>query len=353
MRCSFLDDDHQQGRATRQLSSLSPECPTDAQSQSAFANFEDQDAALMTHYTTLVYLSTTDDLDSLETWRSTVPSLALSFPYLRHGLLALSAMHVRLTSPPNLQSFYLDLARQHLDQALESYIPQLAATTEQSCPALFAFSVLLPALSLSFLQSVDTDLQGTGYVAEFVQTWNFLLGATAVAREARPWIASSPVSPLMTLRDMDNVLPCVAEGPRMALEGLLEQSERYGLQPLLPGDGQSAEAMPRTTSQGSVYNSSIELLSNAFPTNEGSPPQLAAVIAWPVFIDKEFFHLLGRGDPMALVILAYYGRALHGFSGFWWLQGLGSRLIQAVAQILGMGYYHLLQWPLQEVAIGT
>lgn len=102
-----------------------------------------------------------------------------------------------------------------------------------------------------------------------------------------------------------------------------------------------------------LYQDSIEMLSNAFPTTDGQPARLGAVIGWPVFTDRRFLDLLRHNDPLALIVLAYYGRALHAFSGIWWIHGLGQRLVQAVSQILGADYRPLLNWPLQGVAVGA
>lgn len=93
------------------------------------------------------------------------------------------------------------------------------------------------------------------------------------------------------------------------------------------------------------------MLSNAFPTNTNQPPRLPAVIGWPVFTEGGFVQLLARKDPMALIILAYYGAALHTLSGFWWLQGLGARLVQAVSKVLGPDSSPLFLWPLTETSL--
>lgn len=172
----------------------------------------------MAHYSTRVYLTATDEAQRLTAWQITIPRLALSCQYLRHGLLAFSAMHFRLACPQHRQSFYADLARQHLAKALDLYIPHLRSNTEGSCAALFAFSTLVPALSYSFLQAVDTDLQGEDFIRQFLCIWNYLHGAKLVAHEARPWIHQSVISSLVTLRKLEDRTPYVEEDTRMALQ---------------------------------------------------------------------------------------------------------------------------------------
>ena len=288
----------------------------------------------------------TDETDHIATWQMTLPNMALSCFYLRHVLLSLSAMHVQLISTPSHRQTYITTARRHLAQALESYIPHMRVNTEESCASLFAFSNVLPALTCSFLQSMDTNMLGMEYVLQLIHTWKFLLGAAAVAREASSWIDHSVVSPLVSLKSLGNLLPQLADDPRAALQkvwdsqGLCEDQEH--------GDSTRQYQLSGSMCHRDIYRTSVEMLSNAFPTRTGKLPSLAAVIGWPVFVGAQFITLLTHNEPMALVILAYYGRALQAFSGFWWLQDLGLRLIRAVAEILGPDNHPLLlQWPLQ------
>ena len=92
------------------------------------------------------------------------------------------------------------------------------------------------------------------------------------------------------------------------------------------------------------------MLSNAFPTEDGKPPRLGGVIGWPVFNDKDFLQLLRKKDDMALIVLAYYGAALHSFNSFWWLESLGARPVQSVSQTLASDSSPILQWPLKRVS---
>jgi len=352
----ILDFDQAGDRSTSQDSSLRQERTGIMRSQPAGVGvLYPHDAELTNNYVTSACFTATDEAERFAIWQGTIPSIALSCSYLRHGLLAFSAMHIRLTCSPDRRPFYASLARQHLSKAPESYIPQLGTNTGESCPALFAFSSLLPALSYSFLQAVRTDLQGEDYIKQFIRIWHFLLGATAVAKGGRRWINESILAPLVTLKSIENVLPQVADSPRTALQGLLDQIRLSGLSAAPRGQGEhhrtQADTLSSEARQRSLHEGSVEMLSNAFPTNTNQPPRLPAVIGWPVFIEGGFVQLLARKDPMALIILAYYGAALHTLSGFWWLQGLGARLVQAVSKVLGPDSSPLFLWPLTETSL--
>ena len=346
-RCSFRDSDQQEGSVIQCTLNPSPK-RIGMQTQFSTGNVEPQHAELMTHYFSTACFTATDEAQLWTVWQTTIPTLALSSSYLNHALLAFSAMNMRLTSSPCRQPFFTALARQHLSQALCSYIPQLGRNTEQSCPALFAFSAILPAVSFSLLQSDECHLEGEDYIKQFIKIRNFLVGATLVAKNAKQWIRSSCVSPLLALRSLENVLPHVADNPRVALQALLEQIRLYDSKTQKPQT--HIDPLSGETESGSVYESSVEVLSNTFPSINGQPPRLGAVLGWPVFVDQDFFRLLSQNDPIALVILAYYGAALHSLSNIWWLQNLGARLVKAVCQIVGSKSSSLFQWPLAQTS---
>ncbi|KAL8886468.1 MAG: hypothetical protein Q9192_006480 [Flavoplaca navasiana] len=330
-----------------------PESGMTAQGQFHMANFDDHDAQLMAHYSTIVCFTITDELDRVKVWQTTIPSLALSWPFLRHGLLALSAMHYRLACPVDRQIYFADSARRHLSIALELYIPHVQATSAESCAALFAFATIVPAVCYSFLQAIDTELEGDDLINQFLYIWNYLSGPKAVAQEAQQWIHQSEVASLVSLRRLENIIPGLAHEPRTALQTLLIQCQPRYQDPFSKGEDtntgwQHQEALPN---QFEHYKHAIEMLSNAFPTSTGQPAQLSAVIGWPVSTSQAFLDLIRSKDPLALSILAHYGKALQAFSGFWWLDGLGRRLIQAVYQVLGEDHVHLIQWTLHESAV--
>ena len=330
-----------------------PESSMNAQGQFHVANFDDHDAQLMAHYSTTVCFTITDELDRVKVWQTTIPSLALSWPFLRHGLLALSAMHYRLACPVDRQIYFADSARRHLSIALELYIPHVQATSAESCAALFAFATIVPAVCYSFLQAIDTELEGEDLINQFLYIWSYLLGPKAVAQEARQWIHQSEVASLVSFRWLEDIIPNLADEPRTALQTLLVQCQPRYKDPFSEGEDtspswQQQETLPERFGH---YKHAIEMLSNAFATSTGQPAQLGVVIGWPVFTSQAFLDLIRSKDSFALAILAHYGKALHAFSSFWWLDGLGRRLIQAVYQILGADHIHLIQWTLDELAV--
>ena len=96
-----------------------------------------------------------------------------------------------------------------------------------------------------------------------------------------------------------------------------------------------------------TYNEAIRRLIVALPDALGQQPTISDVIGWPVFLLPEFTTALRARDPLSIVILAYYGAALHTLGDTWWLKGIGARLVRAVEHIMDAEMHHLMQWAVE------
>ena len=94
------------------------------------------------------------------------------------------------------------------------------------------------------------------------------------------------------------------------------------------------------------YTLAIQYLYLTFPNALDEKAGRSQLIGWPVFLLPDYLTALRDRDPMALVILAYYGAALHRATYIWWLRGLGARLVRAVSELVGHERQRLLAWPL-------
>ncbi|EXJ72191.1 uncharacterized protein A1O5_04695 [Cladophialophora psammophila CBS 110553] len=280
-------------------------------------------------------------------WQVTVPSLAFNQPFLRHGLLALAAMHIRYTSPVPRQTKYLDLASQHQERALEGYIPQLESITPENCHSLLAFSALLLAIQHSFISVLDSAIDSHEHVAEVISVFEYVIGATVIAFEGEVWLRQGGMKPLMERgTEPQSLLPILAEDPRNALGSLLSYVRHLGEKPGLSSARGTTAHMP-------IYVRSIEMLTNAFPTEDSERRMFDDMIGWPHYVGADLVRLLRAQDQMALVILAQYGVALDAFRDIWWLEGVGARLVHGIARMLAVEFIPLVQWPLDKVSIGA
>ncbi|KIW27205.1 uncharacterized protein PV07_06964 [Cladophialophora immunda] len=333
-------------QSSGESSSSTPQASASAQSLEHMTDMLDQhDEELIRRWSEATCFTMGDRYELAPMWQVTVPGLALSQPFLRHGVLALAAMHIRCTSPLPLQTKYLDLASQHQDRALEGYIPQLENITAENCHALFAFSALLLAIQYSFISVLDSEIDGHEYIAEVASVFEYVIGATVIAFEGEVWLRQGGMQPLMARgTEPRSILSELIEGPQNALGSLLSYVHHLG-------DNPGLSVARETTANIPVYVRSIEMLTNAFPTQDTERRIFDDMIGWPHYVGADLVRLLRAQDQMALAILAHYGVALEAFRDIWWLEGVGARLVRAIARVLPLEFGPLVQWPLERVSV--
>ncbi|KAL9109762.1 MAG: hypothetical protein Q9227_005631 [Pyrenula ochraceoflavens] len=298
---------------------------------------------LLHHYTTRTCFTMTDDIQLHHIWQIVIPKQAFSHEFLLHGLLALAALHYRRESSGSHSTTFTELAQQHQEQALTSYIPLLQTIDEVNCHALFAFSSIIGALSYGFLQISEDRISDEEYVRSFADIFDLLIGATAIAVQARPWLRAGDLSIMMApTPNFDERMVDSCDQARTALQFLLQSIRHLSISPSGPDYFTGAN---HGTHQ-ETYASSIIKLGLLFP---GSPrgrklPTMSQLVGWPIFAGSSYITLLKAHDPIALVILAHYGAALHASSHVWWLQGLGARLISSVSRMIGKEWHPYLGW---------
>ncbi|KIW71310.1 hypothetical protein PV04_03491 [Phialophora macrospora] len=349
-RCSFLDSDPSGGALVHSSPGSSSSTPQPSAASihgphELTDSLEQYDEELIKHWSEATCFTMDDRWETFAIWRVAVPALALDQPFLRHGLLALSSMHLRHTATAPLQSRYVDLASQHQARALAGYIPELRTITSDNCHALFAFSALLLPIQYSFISAMDGEIDTEEVLGEITSVFDSVIGATVIAFHGEAWLRSGVLRPLMTrTTDPENILPHLVKEPQNALRSLMAHVEHLAQNAEITTDGDVLAKIP-------IYVRSIETLTNAFPTENAERRIFGDMIGWPRFVGGDLVRLLRARDQMALVILAHYGVALNAFNGIWWLDKVGARLIHAISRMLSPEFLALVQWPLNRIAV--
>ena len=167
-----------------------------------------------------------------------------------------------------------------------------------------------------------------------------LMGAVVVAVCARDWLRQGDLAPLMRpIAPFDQCIARLEPDCRTALESLLN---------VMPGADGSPEAL--AGGDHATYTTAIRALSVAFPHADGELPAISELVSWPVAVGAPYLALLKRRDPPALVILAYYGAALHLGGRAWYLLGLGARLVRAVSEAIGEVWRPKMTWAERQIS---
>ncbi|TEY61489.1 hypothetical protein BOTCAL_0168g00220 [Botryotinia calthae] len=102
-----------------------------------------------------------------------------------------------------------------------------------------------------------------------------------------------------------------------------------------------------------AYNNAISTLQDVFMILNSSEADNGIVLIWPFLLDAEqgFATLLKEMRPLALVILAHYGVALHISRDDWFIGEWGRKLVLDVKKTLSLAgseaeLQELMAWPL-------
>jgi hypothetical protein len=306
----------------------------------------------MHNYATATCVTLTEKPHIQKIWQNVVPKIALSHPFLMHGLLALSALQLFQTHPSSPRRLlYSELAMTHQHLALTGFTPMLECITEENCAALFSFSCVITALSFAYLGFSDAK-SATDEFKSVIDVFDLLIGSTVIVQKSRQSIEKSPIAPLLRLENFDielgpsTPMPKDLEVALDALEDRVRASTSLENQPHLRYGIECTDQQNVVT----TYIRSIEELRRTSIRAEIHPSDQGLIFCWPVLVDSSYMVLLRKHDPLALIIFAHYGVLLHRIEAeAWFSKGVTARLLNAISEILGPEWQDLLRWPIEKV----
>ncbi|EEH04241.1 C6 zinc finger domain-containing protein [Histoplasma capsulatum G186AR] len=298
------------------------------------SNLHLDDLKLMHHYTTVTCTTLSNTPEHIDIWRTVIPKEALAHPFLMHGLLSLSALHLIESSSnddPNRRK-YVELATMHQHLALAAFRPVLNDITPSNCNAVFAFSSLIAALAFAFSRFVGRPGGGEP-VAELLQDFLLFRGVESVLSTFWEIIQKGELGPMIR-RPAINASQPISKDVINALDYLHDCNGDHVTQ-------LSAE-------EKDANNHAIRELRISF---ERPASSWENVFRWPILLPEAYLAHLKARKPMALVILAHYCVVLSRLDSCWWSQGWATHLFEAIYRSLGTSWRPLLRWPMQMVGL--
>jgi hypothetical protein len=206
-------------------------------------------------------------------------------------------------------------------------------------------------------------------------TFSLLQGASTVIRDFWPWLREGPISALFLNRfqslevesDTQSRLGSSYSAFELLIKHINSRSSRSSLAlSSSPASLSFSSQHPSSTSLSSgeldTYRNTVSTLQKVFVLINSSDTDNGVVLTWPFLLEREwgFAALLKEMKPLALVILAYYGVALHAFRSDWYIGDWGQRLVIDVEKTLALAggetreaeWHELMAWPLEMVKNG-
>jgi len=251
-----------------------------------------------------------------------VPQLAANFPFLLHGILACSALHLAHCDAKQ-QSEYIVQAMRHQDHALPSFRWTIMHVDIENGQAVLAFAFFLVVCALG-LGSDDERLFliADGPESDLSTHWiSFLRNGCSMLCPIWPELMSGLLAPLAVLwRDDLNIT-------RLPTDPLF-----LSLLSAVPSD-KNGPMNYWSDSEIEIFNDSAAKLADAFAFAEqcGSALSIWDVLnAWVMRVTTEYLTLLQKNHPGALLLLAYYSLLLRPLQKSWFLHHRVDKLLDEI-----------------------
>jgi hypothetical protein len=298
------------------------------------------DLDLLEHFKSCTYLDIGHSSASRQLWQTTIPLLAYKHSFLKHGILACSALHLAYLNPLQKKRYKVTAAY-HQNRALPEFRSAIVDVNENTYDALFAFSQLLIIYCFAS-EGPDNDLPLLRQNHELgLPDWLYIIrGNCTIFETVRQCIEKGPLKALKLEGPDKEVLCTVSENPERArrLGGLLaaiSQVTEVYLSPL-PGallELSRAFSNPRAARSNSLFTI------------------WTAVYIWPVQVSQEYLDLLKDKDPVALILLAHYCILLAQLDSHWYMGGYSKKLFSRIYNQLDQEWRQWLHWPLEEIGL--
>ncbi|KAI1739499.1 hypothetical protein F4680DRAFT_137517 [Xylaria scruposa] len=269
-------------------------------------------------------------------WRITVPELAFSSAtYLADTLLAVSALHLRSSSPHDRE--LIRASHSYMASACSEYGACLSkGVTESNAEALFLTAALIAFQSTASRIFARDDINDRSAGYSLPLSWfHSFQGVKAVVAATWQWLCTSTI-----------VIPIIESQPALNLD--LSGQPTFFSDLMVGVDDEIAkfESDPATHFETRIaYQHAIAVLDWVHKI-----PYTGAVLVFLATVSRRFIELLEARRPRALAILASYFALLRCIDDVWWLKGVARREIMGIVSLFDPDdeeWWPRLQWPLR------
>ena len=287
-------------------------------------------------------------------WLTSIPQLGQQFPFIIHAILSISALHLAFLKPMDRQKCIVTAAH-YQNQALQSFRSKISKVEVANAYAMFAFSRLI------VLHELASANFGNNAIMEYPDGRYMVLGDEEVLprwlklrldsfKLLRPYILSNFGDPQQVPRPskrLDEVTPVDwASNPY--------DTEFAAISPLFEANvscvAPSARELMENAACANAFNGLRQAFAVPYATQQWGKFYDATVF-WPLKQSERFFELVSRGNPRALIVMAFYCVILHRVENHWFMQGQGRHLLSNIEKRLGNAWRCWIQWPLHELGI--
>ncbi|PTU22163.1 hypothetical protein P175DRAFT_0557089 [Aspergillus ochraceoroseus IBT 24754] len=298
------------------------------------------DLELMMHWYNEMYLALSRNPKTEIIWRLYIPEEALSHPFLMHGMLAASALHIARTRPARMGSDgsppgrdYLQVAVAHQNQALALFRDQLGSIDIHNGKAMFAFAGITVLYAFGFPHQPDPNNPGSTAVEDLLQAFVLVRGMQQILNQTMATVFEDPKwAPMRDLEDYDVIL----SGNAQAAVDRLHKA-----------NGNCARQDP-ILHDSLLYQETIDNLADLMAgVKAGMGFSLACRFA--IKLQAAFVDRVRERRPLAMVIMVHYCAVMHQLRDVWFGDEWGTRVAQEIWYILDDQWRPLVHSSMEQI----
>ena len=295
---------------------------------------------LLDHYTNVTYKTLVQREEGPKFWRTEILQIAQDHPFVMHGLLAISALHLARLHPDR-RGESKAVAYEQQQHALPLYKAAMDRADEGTCHALFAFASILAVLEFAAPEVPDGLMFLVSKDDGELPAWLHLVrGGCILLWTLWHVISNGPMKALI--------------GPGQDPTDVPYGPDDHHLTGLLPLFSSPGTVLSADSAELEVYLDSLQSLRWVFTlpyVNESSFTYRYVIQLWPAKVPQNYITMLNERRPGALILLAYYCVLLDRASGWWYLEGRAMQLMSHISTNLNTEHLIWIQWPLQVITI--
>ncbi len=286
---------------------------------------------LMYHYSvyTSSELSTTNLRPLLQ---HDILKQAAKHPFLMHGLLAISALHLADKEPASAAE-YLPLSIHHQNLAISSFRPALVAICEENCHAVFAQASVI-SMSSMFLTCVRSrvDPNYEPSVDEFIEPYLLTRGIAEVVVAAQNWIIGGPLVVMLGGHVVPDVEHCTIPYAVQSHFDNIRDKFRHSFQ--------DEEELPALLE---ALASLEHIYKELTVGSKGSEDNPGLVWKWPAATPHNYTSKLRLHHPGALVLYAHFAILSRKYDHNWFHKGWSDLAVTTISNALSPEWQALIK----------
>ncbi|KAI9373443.1 hypothetical protein BJX61DRAFT_533115 [Aspergillus egyptiacus] len=290
---------------------------------------------LMHKFSTETYQSLCNSSSDFYIWQMVVPRKALDHDFLMNGILAIASLHIASSTEASAALTYINTALEYHNQTLTPFRLAIDDINPENCDAVFAHSVVTTIIGIALPHLTTEKDERIGMMEKIILAAELLQGVSKIQRICRPWMKLKLFTSGSDFWERANT--GLDDDTQAALNDVSALTDEV-----------------TNADQRCVLKETLQMLRQCF-TRYANLRDIASVLAWLATVDKEYVYALRCRQPVALLILMYWGALLHELHGrVWWGKNSGIQLVLDLLpelQTYHSRWERVLLWPKRKIGL--